>query len=241
MKKLISLLIPVIVIPLGLQAQNDTIKSTYIFNLTGVVNTVNGSNKTIITSNASNTIKWRKFESGTNTDYQLISDNGKNAVNDFTIRIQPRIVQPSFSVFSFAQLSSLESKKITHRFEGGIGGGKNLFKTKYLESTISYGILYFDNSYQDLTVRKGFRHSPRFQAFGKADQYKIGYFYEIYYQPTTKDMSDYILRSKASVGFDLNKKVTINLVYVTWYETYFITGSMNDIKTFTFGTTYKID
>lgn len=241
MKKLISLLIPVIVIPLGLEAQNDTIKSTYIFNLTGVVNTVNGSNKTIITSNASNTIKWRKFESGTNTDYQLISDNGKNAVNDFTIRIQPRIVQPSFSVFSFAQLSSLESKKITHRFEGGIGGGKNLFKTKYLESTISYGILYFDNSYQDLTARKGFRHSPRFQAFGKADQYKIGYFYEIYYQPTTKDMSDYILRSKASVGFDLNKKVTINLVYVTWYETYFITGSMNDIKTFTFGTTYKID
>ena len=241
MKKVISFLIPIILIPLGLEAQGDTIKSTYVFNLTGVVNSVNGSNKTIITSNASNTIRWKNFESGTNTDYQLISDNGKNAVNDFTIRIQPRIVQPKSSIFSFAQLSSLESKKITHRFEGGVGGGKTLFKTKYLESTVSYGVLYFDNAYQDLTMRKGFRHSPRFQIFGKADQYKVAYSYEIYYQPSTRDLSDYILRSKASIGFDLNKKVTINMSYVTWYETYFITGSMNDIKTFSFGTSYKID
>lgn len=241
MKKLISLLIPIIIIPFGLKAQSDTVKSTYAFSLTGVLNNVNGSNRTIITSNASNTIKWKKFESGTNTDYQLISDNGKNAVNDFTIRFQPRIVESKFSIFSFAQLSSLESKKITHRFEGGIGGGKTLFKSKYLESTISYGFLYFDNSYQDLTERKGFRHSPRFQIFGKAEQYKVAYSYEIYYQPSTKDLLDYILRSKASVGFDLNKKITINMTYVTWYETYFITGSMNDIKTFTFGTSYKIE
>ena len=47
MKKLISLLVPILLIPLGLGAQSDTIKSTYVFNLTGVVNTVNGSNRSI--------------------------------------------------------------------------------------------------------------------------------------------------------------------------------------------------
>ena len=87
MKKIISLLIPIILFPLALYSQEkdtNVIKTTYKFDLTGVVTNVNGISKTIVNSSASNTVKWRKFESTLGTDYQLMSDNGINAVNDFT-------------------------------------------------------------------------------------------------------------------------------------------------------------
>jgi hypothetical protein len=217
------------------------IKTTYKFDLTGVVNNVNGVSKTIVNSSASNTVKWRKFESTLGTDYQLLSDQGVNAVNDFTLKIQPRIVEKHYSIFSFGQLSSLESKKITQRFEGGIGGGRTIWKTKYFESTVSYAMLYYNNNFQDLTHRNGFRHSPRFQFWGKLDDYKINYSFEIFYQPSTQDYNDYILRSKTVVGFDLNKKFMINATYNSWYESFYAIGSRNNVKTFTFGTSYKID
>jgi len=244
MKKLLSLLIPIILIPITLYSQgNDTnlIRSTYKFDLTGVVNSINGLTKTIVNSSASNMVKWKKFESTFGTDYQLMSDNGVNAVNDFTLKIQPRIVEKNYSIFSFGQLSSLESKKITQRFEGGLGGGRTVLKNKYFESTLSYAILYYNNNFQDLTDRNGFRHSPRLQVWGKIEDYKINYSYEIFYQPSTGNYKDYILRSKTVVGFDLNKKFMITASYFSWYESYYAIGSRNNVKTFTFGTSYKID
>jgi hypothetical protein len=235
-------LIPIIIFPVSALCQDTIpIKTTYKFDLTGVVNNVNGVSKTIVNSSASNTVKWRKFESTLGTDYQLLSDQGINAVNDFTLRVQPRIVEKHYSIFSFGQLSSLESKKITQRFEGGIGGGRTIWKTKCFESTVSYAMLYYNNNFQDLTHRDGFRHSPRFQFWGKLDDYKINYSFEIFYQPSTQDYNDYILRSKTVVGFDLNKKFMINATYNSWYESFYAVGSRNNVKTFTFGTSYKID
>lgn len=244
MQNPLLLLIPIIIFPSSLLCQDkDTfpIKTTYKFDLTGVVNSVNGISKTIVNSSASNTVKWRKFESLLGTDYQLLSDQGVNAVNDFTIKVQPRVVEKHYSVFSFGQLSSLESKKITQRFEGGIGGGRTVRKTKYFESTVSYAMLYYNNNFQDLTHRNGFRHSPRFQVWGKIDNYKVNYSFEIFYQPSTRDYNDYILRSKTVLGFDLNKKFMITATYNSWYESFYVIGSRNNVKTFTFGTSYKID
>ena len=242
MKNPLLFLIPIIIFPASALCQDTIpIKTSYKFDLTGVVNNVNGVSKTIVNSSASNTVKWRKFESTLGTDYQLLSDQGINAVNDFTLRVQPRIVEKHYSIFSFGQLSSLESKKITQRFEGGIGGGRTIWKTKYLESTVSYAMLYYNNNFQDLTHRNGFRHSPRFQFWGKLEDYKINYSFEIFYQPSTQDYNDYILRSKTVVGFDLNKKFMINATYNSWYESYYAVGSRNNVKTFTFGTSYKID
>lgn len=219
----------------------DTIRSTYKVDLTGVVNQVNGQSRTTLSFGFTNSLKWKKFESTIGTDYQLLSTNGTNAVNDFTVRLQPRIVDKKYSIFSFGQLSSLESKKITSRFEGGIGGGFTLLKHKYLEVTSSYGILYYDNNFSDLTRRSGFRHSPRVQLFGKNETYKLSYYSEFFYQPSFTSINDYILRTKNTLGFDLNKKLTINLQYVTWFESYFVTGAINDVKTLTVGTTIKIE
>lgn len=227
---------------LNSSAQNDTIQTSYKVDLTGVLNQVNGSTRTTLNFNALNTVKWKKFESSVSTDYQLVSNDGTNAVNDFTVRLQPKIVDEKYSVFSFGQLSSLESKRITQRFEGGLGGGFTAYKKdKVLQINLSYATLYYNNNFQDLTNRNGFRHSPRIQIYGKNEKSKLSYATEMFYQPTFLDLNDYILRTKSSVGFDLNKKFTITLIYNTWFESYFIQDAINDVKTFTVGTTFKID
>lgn len=219
----------------------DTIRSTYRFDLTGVVNSVNGSKRTIVTTSAQNSVKWKKFESTVITDYQLISDNGVNAINDFSLRIQPRVIGDRYSIFSFGQMSSLESKKITQRFEGGIGGGRTIIRRKGIESTFSYGILYYNNNFQDLSQREGFRHSPRIQIFGRSESYRINYLVEAFYQPSFSDDQDFIFRSKSTVGFELNKKFTISGTYTAWFESVYAVGSRNDIRTLTIGTTYRIE
>ena len=227
---------------LNLSAQNDTIQTSYKVDLTGVLNQVNGLTRTTLNFNALNTVKWKKFESSVSTYYQLVSNDGTNAVNDFTVRLQPKIVDEKYSVFSFGQLSSLESKRITQRFEGGLGGGITAYKKdKVLQINLSYATLYYNNNFQDLTNRNGFRHSPRIQIYGKNEKSKLSYATEMFYQPTFLDLNDYILRTKSSVGFDLNKKFTITLIYNTWFESYFIQDAINDVKTFTVGTTFKID
>ena len=240
MKNILSSLF--LILTYSLSAQNDTIQTSYKVDLTGVLNQVNGSTRTTLNFNALNTVKWKKFESSVSTDYQLVSNDGTNAVNDFTVRLQPKIVDEKYSVFSFGQLSSLESKRITQRFEGGLGGGVTAYKKdKLLQINLSYATLYYNNNFQDLTNRNGFRHSPRIQIYGKNEKSKLSYSTEMFYQPTFSNLNDYILRTKSSVGFDLNKKFTITLLYNTWFESYFIQDAINDVKTFTVGTTFKID
>ena len=240
MKNILSSLF--LILTYSLSAQNDTIQTSYKVDLTGVLNQVNGSTRTTLNFNALNTVKWKKFESSVSTVYQLVSNDGTNAVNDFTVRLQPKIVDEKYSVFSFGQLSSLESKRITQRFEGGLGGGIIAYKKdKLLQINLSYATLYYNNNFQDLTNRNGFRHSPRIQIYGKNEKSKLSYSTEMFYQPTFSNLNDYILRTKSSVGFDLNKKFTITLLYNTWFESYFIQDAINDVKTFTVGTTFKID
>lgn len=240
MKNILSSLF--LILTYSLSAQNDTIQTSYKVDLTGVLNQVNGSTRTTLNFNALNTVKWKKFESSVSTDYQLVSNDGTNAVNDFTVRLQPKIVDEKYSIFSFGQLSSLESKRITQRFEGGLGGGIIVYKKdKLLQINLSYATLYYNNNFQDLTNRNGFRHSPRIQIYGKNEKSKLSYSTEMFYQPTFSNLNDYILRTKSSVGFDLNKKFTITLLYNTWFESYFIQDAINDVKTFTVGTTFKID
>jgi hypothetical protein len=223
-------------------SQNDTIRTSYKVDLTGVLNQVNGSSRTTLNFNALNTVKWKKFESSVSTDYQLVSNDGTNAVNDFTVRLQPRIIDKKYSIFSFGQLSSLESKKITQRFEGGLGGGLTAYKVgDLLQVNLSYATLFYNNNFQDLTNRNGFRHSPRIVIYGKSEKSKISYSAEAFYQPAFTDVNDYILRTKSTIGFDLNKKFTITLMYNTWFESYYILGAINDVKTFTVGTSFKID
>lgn len=245
MKNLLSILLILLTLnlnalTLNLNAQSDSVISKYEFSLTGIFNSVNGEPRTTLTMNAKNSIQWKKFESSVSTDYQLVTDDQVNSVNDFTVRLQPRIVDNKYSVFSFGQLSSLESKKISQRFEGGIGGGRNFFEKDFFKVNLSYALLYYNNNFQDLTNRNGLRHSPRIIIWGDLKKYNLSYQFETFYQPSTADLKDFIRRSKFVTAFKINDKFSISLNYSTWYESYFIPGARNDVKTLTAGTIFKL-
>jgi hypothetical protein len=187
-------------------------------------------------------VNWKKFETGMSTNYQLMTTNGNILINDFTLRVQPRIVDKNYSVFTFGQISQLTSKKINQRIETGVGGGITTFRTKYLENTLSYGVLYYDNTYVDPTIiNSGIRHSPRTQFFGEIKNYKLKYFTECLYQPKVGKTSDYILMTKSWVKFDLNKLFGIKLQYNTAYESFFAKDARNDIKNFLVGLNYSLN
>jgi hypothetical protein len=165
----------------------------------------------------------------------MMTNNNTQLINDFVLRVQPRVIDDKYSIFSFGQISSLYSKKVNQRVEAGVGYGRTIFKRKLLESTFSLGTLYFNNDYSDLTNRKGLRLSPRIQLFGKNEKYKISYSFEGFYQPNLWDKNDYITNTKTTFLFDLNKKFSIKMNYSTSFESFIITGARNDIKNFTMG------
>ena len=165
----------------------------------------------------------------------MMTNNNTQLINDFVLRVQPRVIDEKYSIFSFGQISSLFSKKVNQRVEAGAGYGRTVFKRKLLEGTFSLGTLYFNNDYTDLTNRKGLRLSPRIQLFGKNEKYKISYSFEGFYQPNLLDKKDYITNTKTTFLFDINKKFSIKVNYLTSFESFIITGAQNDIKNFTMG------
>lgn len=231
MKKLI---IPIILLTNSLFAQ-DTITTKFNFDLTGSISQANTTNQDNILVNSLSSVGWKKFETSLSTSYQMMTNNNLPLVNDFVVRVQPRILDKKYSAFSFAQISQLYSKKVNQRIEAGAGYGRTLFKKNYLEGTFSMGALYFSNDYVDLTHREGLRISPRIQMFGKSEKYKISYSIEGYYQPNIFDKKDYITSTKTTFLFDLNKKFSIKLNYTTSFESYIKSGGRNDIKNFTMG------
>ena len=213
----------------------DTIKTKFTFDLTGSASQANTNRQDNILLGSFSSVGWKKFETGLSTSYQLMTNNNVQLINDFVIRVQPRIIDPNYSVFSFGQISSLYSKKVNQRVEAGFGYGRTIFKRKLLEGTFSVGTLYFSNDYSNLTSRKGLRLSPRIQLFGKNEKYKISYSFEGFYQPNLWDQNDYITNTKTTFLFDLNKKFSIKVNYQTSFESFIITGARNDIKNFTMG------
>jgi hypothetical protein len=239
MKKYI--LIPLLILSNFVLGQ-DTITYKYNVDLTGTINNANDNRQNNIVLSTFNSVNWKKFETGMSTNYQLMTTNGNIIINDFTLRVQPRIVDKDYSVFTFGQISQLTSKKINQRVETGAGGGITTFRTKYLENTLSYGVLFYDNKYIDPTIiNSGIRHSPRVQFFGEMKNYKLKYFAECLYQPKLGETSDYILMTKSWVKFDLNKLFGIKLQYTTSYESFFAKDARNDIKNFLVGLNYSLN
>lgn len=229
-------LLPILLLSsLNLFGQQDTIITKFNFDLTGAVSQANSNTQNNIQFNSMSSVGWKKFETGLITSYQIMNNNGTQLINDFVIRVQPRVVDKKYSVFSFYQLSSLYSKKVNQRIETGVGYGRTIFKRKLIEGTLSLGTLYFSNDYSDLTRKEGIRVSPRIQFFGKNEKYKLSYLFEGFYQPNVLDKKDYISNTKTSLLFDLNKKFSIKLNYVTSFESYIKSGGRNDIKNFTMG------
>ena len=129
-----KLLIPFLVLTNTLFSQ-DTIKTKFTFDLTGSISQANTNKQDNILLNSFSSVGWRKFETGLSTSYQMMTNNNTQLINDFVLRVQPRVIDENYSIFSFGQISSLYSKKVNQRGEAGIGYGKTIFKRKKITFT----------------------------------------------------------------------------------------------------------
>jgi hypothetical protein len=109
MKKYI--LIPLLILSNFVLGQ-DSITYKYNVDLTGSMNNANNNQQNNIVFSTFNSVNWKKFETGMSTNYQLMTTNKNILINDFTLRVQPRIIDKNYSVFTFGQLSQLTSKKL---------------------------------------------------------------------------------------------------------------------------------
>jgi len=91
----------------------DTINTKFNFDLTGSISQANTVNQDNILFNSSSSVGWKKFETGLITSYQMMTNNNTPLINDFVVRVQPRVIDKNYSAFSFGQISSLYSKKVT--------------------------------------------------------------------------------------------------------------------------------
>ena len=118
-----KLLIPFLFITNSLFSQ-DTITTKFTFDLLGSVSQANVVTQNNILLNSNCSVNWKKFETGLITTYQNMTSNNTQVVNDVVLRVQPRIVDKKYSLFSFGQISSLYSKKVNLRVESGLGYGQ---------------------------------------------------------------------------------------------------------------------
>ena len=117
-----KLLIPFLILTNTLFSQ-DTIKTKFTFDLTGSVSQANDNKQDNILLNSFSSVGWKKFETGLSTSYQMMTNNNTQLINDFVLRVQPRVIDDKYSIFSFGQISSLYSKKVNQRVEAGVGYG----------------------------------------------------------------------------------------------------------------------
>ena len=115
-----KLLIPFLILTNTLFSQ-DTIKTKFTFDLTGSVSQANDNKQDNILLSSFSSVGWKKFETGLSTSYQMMTNNNTQLINDFVLRVQPRIIDDKYSIFSFGQISSLYSKKVNQRVEAGVG------------------------------------------------------------------------------------------------------------------------
>ena len=95
-----KLLIPFLVLTNSLFSQ-DTIKTKFTFDLTGSISQANTNKQDNILLNSFSSVGWKKFETGLSTSYQMMTNNNTQLINDFVLRVQPRVIDENYSIFSF--------------------------------------------------------------------------------------------------------------------------------------------
>jgi len=101
-----KLLIPFLFFTNSLFSQ-DTIKTKFTFDLTGSVTQANANKQDNILLNSFSSVGWKKFETGLSTSYQMMTNNNTQLINDFVLRVQPRVVDKRKLIESTFSLGTL--------------------------------------------------------------------------------------------------------------------------------------
>jgi len=221
------------------KAQIDTAKIHQhgMISLTGSYININATQQLLFISTADHQIKYKNFEFETLANWSKLSKNDVQISDDWTLKLQPRIIHENWSIFNYEQFSSVYSRKINFRSEFAAGGGLYWLKTRYLNGTIAYAIIYVDTKYADNSRVFGFRQSPRLQLLGKYRSIK--YSVEGLYQPMIEDLKNVNYNYAFKLGNSITPKLDFSLVIAKSFESYAFQGTQNLNSNWSIGFTYS--
>lgn len=197
-----------ILLPFSIFSQQDTIRDTVKFSLDNNINGAytkynNNSNIVNIGFVGDNSVSYKKFRLATTTNYAL-SFKDIITANEFVEKTN--VGYENFFLSHVYTNSFVRSIKKDNSF--GIGYGHK-FKISKVDLGLSYAILYQRTSYLNNTYIEIERNSFRVKI--KYDSDFVGFFTEMYYQPSFKSMKNYIIYGNVKLVFLPKKKLNFIL------------------------------
>jgi len=217
-----------------LKVKRDSIERRGVIILAGIVNNPNVGNKqTILKGDLLNYLKYKRTDYTIEGNYLLSYSNNKKIQEDGSLLLQPRLFYEDWNSFTFLQFIKSYARKLDIRYEAAIGGGRSLYKSKPLNISASYAVLYDYSVYNnDSVTTKYLRHSFKTKFFGNFE--RIGYYVEFYFQPRMDDWSSYNHRAKVNLDCFITKRLSVTVNYVDTYETFIVYGN-HLVSSLTFG------
>lgn len=189
---------------------NDSIHQLVKYDITGIMNRTN-DNRAFVLNNAFAFTLQKKHLTFTSTSGWIYgTQNSRLSNNDFNSVANMDILKNTRRLYywALASFTSSYSLKILQQTQVGGGIGLNILNKDRLELVISDGLLYeFSNLKLDSVNRKNYqtvRNSLRIKhRFVINDVITLNGTH--FWQPSLKDISDYIIRSNATLSVRLKK------------------------------------
>ena len=194
----------------------DTTHHYFKFNSTGVINRTNDAKSYVFANKLAYSIKHKSVVTNTGATwlYGLQDDDLTN--NDFSAHADVEFGKGVHKLYYWALVNYDKSfsLKITDRVQAGAGLGYDFIDSPYLKINLSDGILYeYANLKDPHLVYNTARNSLRLlYHWSLHDRLIIDGVH--FYQPSFRDISDYIITSTSNVAVKLNKWLGITGAFI---------------------------
>ena len=198
----------------------DTVKFHSTNTFGGYWNNTNASTTTLYNIGTNCTIGNKKHAIYAISTYVYGTQNKKTSNNDLSVTLNT-ILGKDQKIFKWASLQydHSYSLKIEYRLQSGLGLGYYIIKNKNVNISISDGILYDMNLYNDIGSHNVYRNSARAKISIKG---KVLSFESVtFYQPAITDSRDYVFKTtntttvKLKKWLELHMNVTDNIIWIT--------------------------
>ena len=199
---------------------NDSIHYHFGFASTGVINKTNGGDSYVFSNGLDFNTKSKYVAINTNVVWiygiqqKNLTNNDFSAHGDIDLGKGIR----KFYYWGLLNYDASYSLKINHRVQAGGGVAYSIIDSPGIKIKVSDGFLFEQGNLVTVDLNHIVYHIPR-NSFRLSYRFSINNKFSLggvhYYQPSLKDISDYIIQSTSTISVNLRKwlAITSSLVY----------------------------
>lgn len=199
---------------------NDSTHHFLQFSTTGILNNTNEKKSFVLTNALGYNLekKYISFSNGHNYIYG--QQDGQVINNDYNTFVNLDVLKKEHKIYYWGLMNYTTSKSLNiyNQFQGGVGLGWNIIKNDRYSLVVTDGLMYefsqILNTDKEREHYNTWRNSLRIKhAFQITDDISLDGSH--FWQPSLKDSDDYIVRSVATLNFQLKKwmKFTTGVTY----------------------------